>query len=150
MSAGRVRLAAVLAAFAGFSFLLHFVWEMLQSPLYVSLRDASHSKAVWICTQAAVGDVGMALAAYASGAVAQRDRLWILHPRARGWFGFLLAGLTITVLFEYLGTGPLRRWTYGPQMLTLPILGTGLSPLTQWVVLPPLAAWLTARHSRVC
>ena len=121
---------------------------MLQSPLYSSLRDASHPEAVWMCTRATVGDVATGLAAYASGALAQRDRLWILHPRARGWLAYLLAGLAITVVFEALGTGPLRRWTYGPQMLTLPILGTGLSPLLQWLLIPPLAVWLTRRHSR--
>ena len=146
--AARAQLLAVLAAFAGFAFLLHFVWEMLQSPLYTNLRGASHEEAVWICTRAALGDVGIGLAAYAAGALAQRDRVWIVHPRARGWLAYLLAGVATTLVLEYLGTGSLQRWTYDPNMLTLPLLGTGLSPLLQWLLVPPLGAWLTRRHSR--
>ena len=148
MSRGGPRFARVLAAFAGFSFLLHFVWEMLQSPLYAGLRNAPHAEAVWGCTRATLGDLAIALAAYASGALAQRHRLWIVHPQLRGRLAYLLAGLVITVLFEHLGTGPLQRWTYAPQMPTVPLLGTGLSPLLQWLLVPPVAAWLARRHLR--
>ena len=146
----RLELAQVLVAFSGFSFLLHFVWELLQSPLYSSLRDVSHTQALALCTRASAGDSGIALAAYAAAAMLQRDSLWIMHPRARAWSAYLLAGVGITVLFEYLATGPLERWTYAPQMPRLPVFGTGLTPMLQWLLLPPLAAWLTYRHSRKC
>jgi len=146
----RLQLVQVLVVFSGFSFLLHFVWELLQSPLYSSLRYVSHTEALAICTRATAGDVGIAVAAYVAAATVQGDTLWILRAQGRTWSPYMLAGLGITVLFEYLATGPLERWTYAPQMPRLPLLGTGLAPLLQWLLLPPLAAWFTYRHSRKC
>jgi outer membrane protein TolC len=34
------------------------------------------------------------------------------------------------------------------ELWKLPGLGIGVSPLLQWLLLPPLVAWLTARHAR--
>ena len=150
MSRGRLQPARVLAAFAGFSFLLHFVWEMVQAPLYSNMRQVSHAAAIAICAGATAGDVGIAFVAYAAGALGQRDPIWILHPMARGSWVYLLSGIGITLLFEYLWAGPEGRWIYAPNMPIVPVLGVGLSPLLQWLLLPPLAAWLTFRHSRVC
>lgn len=144
----RLRLLKTLAAFAGFAFLLHFVWEMLQAPLYSSARDLPHVQGIWICARAAIGDVGIALSAYACAAATQRASLWVLRPRAEGWLAYLVFGLLVTVAFEYLGTGLLQRWAYGTAMPTLPVLGTGMSPVLQWLLVPPLAVWLTARHLR--
>ena len=146
----RLRLAQVLAVFSAFSFLLHFVWELLQSPLYSSLREVSHAEAVAICARATAGDVGIAVAAYGVAAGAQLDSLWILHPRARAWCAYLLAGVATTVLLEHLATGPLQRWMYAPEMPRLPLVGTGLTPVLQWLLLPPVVAWLTYRHCRIC
>jgi hypothetical protein len=143
-----VQRVEAIAAYAGFSFLLHFVWEMLQAPLFSGMRTIGHEQAIWICTRATAGDVSLALAAYGCAALAQRDTFWVVRPAARGWLAYLLPGLAVTLLFEYLGTGPLERWAYGNRMPTLPVVGTGLSPFLQWLVLPPLAAWLTARDVR--
>ena len=97
-------LPSILAAYALFSFLLHFVWEMLQSPFYVSLEGLSHAEAVRVCTLATACDVGIALVAYGGAALTQRARLWILRPRTIAWVIYLIIGLAITVLFEHLGT----------------------------------------------
>jgi hypothetical protein len=142
------RLVPALAAFAGFSFLLHFAWEMLQSTLYAGLPAAPHAAAVWVCTRATVGDVVLALVAYASAAAAQRQPVWIVQPRALGWTTYMAVGVTLTVVLEHLATQVLGRWSYGPGMLTLPGLQLGLAPLLQWLLVPPLTAWLTASHLR--
>lgn len=52
----------------------------------------------------------------------------------------------ITIILEALSTGPLERWGYTPSMPTLPILGTGIFPLFQWIVLPPLTIWFVRRQ----
>jgi len=49
-------------------------------------------------------------------------------------------------VLEGLATGSADRWQYAEVMPRLPILGTGLAPLGQWLVLPPIVLWLTRRH----
>ena len=139
-------LVSVLGAFAGFSFLLHFAWEMLQSSLYSGMRQLGHAEGVWICTRATLGDLAIALIAYTGGALSQRDACWVLRPRAVAGLAFLLTGLVITLATEHLATIHLLRWAYSELMPTVPVLGMGLSPLLQWLLVPLLAAWLTARH----
>jgi len=39
----------------------------------------------------------------------------------------------------------MRNWAYSEFMPTLPVTGTGLSPLAQWIVIPLIAFWW-ARH----
>ncbi len=60
--------------------------------------------------------------------------------------GFLAVGLTITLILEWLATHIQRRWAYAPSMPLLPLLGIGVAPLLQWVVLPPLVAWFVRRQ----
>lgn len=39
-----------------------------------------------------------------------------------------------------------QRWQYAGRTPTLPLLGTGLTPLLQWNLLPPLILWLARRQ----
>jgi hypothetical protein len=47
---------------------------------------------------------------------------------------------------ERLATGPLGRWAYADAMPVVPVLEVGLSPLVQWIVLPPLIVWFVRRQ----
>ena len=99
-----------------------------------------------LCTSATVGDVGDSARGLRVPALAQRQPAWILAPRTNAWLAYLFVGLAVTVLLEHLGTGALQRWTYGDQMPRLAFLGAGLSPMLQWLLVPPIAVWLTRRH----
>ncbi len=129
-----------------FALLLHFPWEMLQAPLWVGMASLAHSEGVRVCTIAALGDVGIALAAFWSGALAARSRLWLLAPSAAAVATYLLVGLVLTIAYEFFATGPLAFWEYAPSQPRLPILGTGLAPVLQWVLLPPLNLWLARTY----
>jgi hypothetical protein len=59
---------------------------------------------------------------------------------------FVAVGIILTVAFEYYYTNITLRWTYSDLMPLVPPFGTGLSPLLQWLVIPPLVVWLTRRH----
>jgi hypothetical protein len=48
-------------------------------------------------------------------------------------------GLGYTAFSEWLNIGVRRAWAYSDLMPVLPWLGTGLSPLAQWLVVPALA-----------
>lgn len=133
---------------AFFSFLLHFVWEMWQAPFFADMASTAHWSEVVACSRATLGDAAMAVVAFWGGALPRRFRSWPVAPRGREVLIYLTIGLTLTIVFEWLATGPLERWSYGPEMPRLPILGTGLLPALQSIVVPPWALWITARQLR--
>ena len=57
----------------------------------------------------------------------------------------ILIGLGYTVFSEWLNTEIRRSWAYAELMPVLPFLGTGLSPLAQWIVIPSAAFWWARR-----
>lgn len=131
---------------AFFAFLLNFVWEFLQVPFFRGMAEAPHWEAVQSCTLATVGDAGIALVSFWTVALAVRSRSWVIHPTTRQLLGFVAVGIGITITFEWLATEVLDRWSYAEPMPTLPLLGTGLLPILQWIVLPPAIVWLVRRQ----
>ncbi len=129
-----------------FSFLLNFVWEIWQAPFFVGMSDAPHWEAVKSCTRASAGDVVIMLVAFWGVAVVNRSRAWALDFRQRDLVAFTSIGFVITVLMEWLATGPLSRWTYADTMPVVPLLGIGLLPALQWLLLPPLVLWFMRRQ----
>lgn len=121
------------------AFVLHFTWEILQIPFYEGMTKAEHGAAVWGCTLATFGDTGIALAAYLGAAYSQRSLTWLHSPSIKPLSIYFLIGLLITVVFEYVATEILGRWSYSEDMPTLPFLKTGLVPLFQWIVVPALS-----------
>lgn len=128
-----------------FAFLLNFVWEMWQIPFFAEMPQMPHWEAVWLCTRATMGDVVIMLIAFWSVATAVRSRVWVLHPNWRQITSFVLVGVLITIGMEELSLR-LGRWEYAPLMPTLPWLGTGLVPLAQWIILPPVVLWFVRRQ----
>ncbi|MEO6227872.1 MAG: hypothetical protein ABIO61_08490 [Thermomonas sp.] len=129
-----------------FSFLLNFVWEMWQIPFFAAAASDPHWVGVVACTGATSGDAAISLVAFWCVAAAARSRSWILDPGASQVGAFVAVGLVITIILEALATGPLQRWTYTSLMPTLPVLGTGILPLLQWILLPPLMIWFVRRQ----
>lgn len=131
---------------AFFGFLLNFVWEMWAVPFYANIGEARHWDVIWLCSQATFGDIAILLSAFWGAAVVARTRAWALSPRPLPFAIYLGIGLAVTVVFERLATTILGRWAYAEAMPVLPLLGTGLVPLLQWLLLPPLALSLSRRQ----
>lgn len=129
-----------------FAFLLNFPWEFLQVPFFVTMPEMAHWDAVLFCTRATLGDVLIALIAFWAVAGLRRHRHWLLRPDLRSTLGFVSVGIVITVGLEWHATELQQRWQYAERMPTLPLLGTGLAPLLQWLLLPPLILWLARRQ----
>ena len=127
------------------SFLGHFAWEILQSPLFASLSQVDHFTGIAICLKATLGDLAIALAAFWSAALVSKDRNWVANTGRTALVVFFATGLLATVGLEYLNTEVLERWSYDGMMPTLPVLGTGLSPILQWVFVPLLVLWYMRR-----
>jgi hypothetical protein len=139
---GRWRLVKLIVPVWITSFFLHFAWEMWQIHFFANMADAPHAAAVLVCTQATFGDANIALFAYLAAAVSVRSIAWLGTPSAQALVVYLLTGMLITVLLEHLATEVWGRWHYNARMPRLPIVGTGLLPLMQWIVVPVLTVYI--------
>ena len=132
-----------------FALLLNYPWEFLQAPFFEGMAVASHWDAVKVCTRAAVGDAVITLFAYWGVAVGASDRWWFRTTSRVQMLGFIAAGVIITVAIEHFATqsmDPAWGWRYADTMPTVPGVGVGLTPLLQWILLPPLAIWFVRRQ----
>lgn len=129
-----------------FSFLLNFLWEMQQMPFFQISSEFSCLDMVRNCTLATVGDIGISLTAFWLVAVVSKSRQWFRQPRWWQLSNFILVGVVITVIFEALATGVLDTWEYADIMPILPFFGTGLLPLLQWLLIPPIIIWFVKRQ----
>jgi hypothetical protein len=129
-----------------FAFLLNFVWEFWQVPFFRDMASAPHWSATMFCSLASVGDGIIMLVSFGVVAAIAGAHAWILQPSAMQVAIFAMTGVAITVTAERVATERLQWWSYADRMPTLPLLGTGVLPLLQWLVLPPLVVWFVRRQ----
>jgi hypothetical protein len=129
-----------------FAFLLNLPWELAQVPLFAGMPTERHWTAILVCGRATLGDVGIALGAFWAVALAAGGRGWVVAPTRGRVASFVAVGVLITIVMERLATRPLGRWAYADAMPVVPLLDVGLSPLLQWIVLPPLIVWFVRRQ----
>jgi hypothetical protein len=127
------------------AFFLHFVWEFWQVPWYAGMSEIPHWEGVIFCSRATSGDVFIASVAYATISVVARDRYWPQDASKMRIGGFLAIGLAVTIALEWLATSKLGRWEYAHDMWTLPVIGTGIAPILQWIVIPVLSVYFLRR-----
>ena len=135
---------------AVFALLLNFPWEFLQVPLFEQMPEAPHWQAIKTCSRATLGDAALMLAAYWAVAATRGNRNWIATPDTAGVLLFATVGVLATAIIERLALAGLwiESWSYSAAMPVVPGIGVGLSPLLQWVVLPPLVVWFVKRQIR--
>lgn len=138
----------ILAIFILFTFLFHFSWEILQTPLFARMPVMSHWQATLVCLKATFGDIGIALAAFSAGALLDRNVAWFLQPSAGAFVAYMAMGVLFTTVFEWHAVYWANRWAYSNLMPVVPLLGIGASPLLQWLVIPPVALNLLRCHFR--
>ncbi len=117
------------------SFVFHLVWEVVQLPLY-TIWSAPIAKQAFAVVHCSVGDVMIAglglLVVLAFAGMSD----WPRSGSRQVWIFLLIIGVGYTLYSEWLNVSVRLSWAYAPLMPTLPFLGTGLSPLLQWLVVP--------------
>jgi hypothetical protein len=129
---------AVLRRYAVFMTVSNLFWETLHLPLYTIWNEGTSGEIAFAVAHCTGGDLLIALACLI---VALFLFGWSSRPAAR--FGLVAMaatalGVAYTIYSEWLNVEIRRSWTYSDAMPVIPPLGTGLSPLLQWVMLPPL------------
>ena len=141
--------AAVMSAFSerGRSVFLRYlavaaganlVWETAQIPLYTIWSTGSASEITFAVVHCAAGDVLITAASLLLALLLAGRAAW---PRSHGLrviAAATIVGVVYTVFSEWLNVSVRGSWTYAAMMPVVPPLGTGLSPLLQWFVIPPL------------
>jgi hypothetical protein len=131
---------------AVFAFLMNFFWEVQQMPFFRLPLELSCQGRILNCTVATIGDVGIALLGFWTVGAIYRSRHWLNCPRWQQVGIFVGVGIIITIIFEALATGVLNQWEYASFMPTLPWLGTGVLPILQWTLIPPIVIWFAKRQ----
>ena len=115
-----------------------FFWEAAQLPLYTLWRTGTPREILSALFHCTGGDILITTFTLAGAAALA----WHFHWRAFGWrmvCTAILLGAAYTVFSEWLNVDIRRSWSYTAAMPVLPLLGTGLTSLLQWVVVPGLA-----------
>lgn len=135
----------VLIRYLGFIAVANLVWEVAQLPLYTIFQTGRPGALAFAVVHCTAGDVLIALAALALAlALVGRDT-WPADAYVQVAAAATVIGVGYTVYSEWLNTGVRQSWAYAPAMPTLPLLGTGLAPVAQWLVLPLLGFWWARR-----
>lgn len=114
--------------------LINLPWEVAQMSLYVA--EGSVALSLWYCFLASLGDGLLVLLIFAAGWLVFRRRYWFTQPGVRGYLLMLTTGASIAFVIEWVATGIAGQWGYAEGMPL--VLGVGLAPLMQMLVLPPL------------
>jgi hypothetical protein len=126
---------------------LNLVWEIAQLPLYTIWRDTTPAYIAFAVAHCTLGDLLIGLAAFG---------LALITTRASGFASWrwpwiiattVAIGVAYSLFSEWLNTRIVENWGYSALMPSLHIDGVsiGLSPLLQWLLLPPLAIYLAKR-----
>ena len=127
----------------------HLVWEAVQLPLYTLWASGTAREigiAVMHCTLAdlSIAILALTIALITAGFSAWPDRRFVTVLVIT-----VIVSTGYTIYSEYMNTVVRRSWVYAASMPTLPWLGTGFSPLAQWMIVPTLAlAWAGRRTKR--
>jgi hypothetical protein len=129
---------------------LNLAWETAQLPLYTLWSEASAGTIAFSVAHCTAGDIAIGAGALIMVLVVGRERALSQWRWWRIAVWTALAGAAYTVFSEWNNTAILGSWAYSGLMPVLKLAGIdiGLSPLLQWLVLPPLALYLAGKFRR--
>lgn len=123
----------------------NLAWELAQLPLYTIWHDGNANEIVFAVLHCTGGDLLIASTALLGALLVAGNGRW---PQA----GFhkvaaiaVFGGLAYTLFSEWLNTEIRGSWAYTELMPQLPLIGAGVSPFAQWIVVPLAAFWWVRR-----
>lgn len=129
----------------------NLLWEFAQLPLYTIWYEGSTMEILFAVAHCTGGDVLIAGTALLGALLIAGDRRWP-QARFRAVAAIaILGGLAYTIFSEWLNTEIRGSWAYTEAMPQLPLVGAGIAPLAQWIVVPLIAFWWawSSSHSQL-
>lgn len=126
---------------------LNLLWEIAQLPLYTLWYEAPASFMAYAVLHCTVGDLLIGVLTLLSALT-----ILLAGPTERWrWPSIALCttglGVAYTAFSEWVNTSVRLSWAYSEWMPLTPLLGLGVSPLLQWLLLPTIALMLARRDS---
>ena len=110
-------------------------------PLYTLWVDGTQSQIAFALLHCTLGDVLIGAVALTASLILWRLPAWPTERFRSVAYATLTFALAYTLFSEWLNVEVRHTWAYRDIMPTLPWLGTGLSPVLQWLIVPLLALW---------
>ena len=132
----------VVRRYIGVSIAANVVWEVLQLPLFTLWTTGTvrqQAIAVFHCT---IGDAIIAGFSLLLALALFARATWPRESATRVFLASLAFGIGYTIYSEWLNVSVRGSWAYSDLMPVVPVIGTGLTPLLQWFVVPTLALWI--------
>ena len=139
---------AALRIYLGAVVLGNLVWELAQLPLYAIWQTATARALVVALLHCMGGDILIALTSLMLALVLAGNVAWPGCHFRRVATLMVLFGFSYTIFSEWLNVTVRHTWAYADRMPIIPVLGVGVSPLVQWLVIPLAAILLARRYSR--
>jgi len=135
-----------LGVVGGLAFILNWIWEVVQGPLYEGFKfDFPH---ISFCGLASVADMLMVYILLFGFGLIYKNVYWIQELSGTRVLWLVLAGGIGAILAEMRHTAA-ENWSYSEAMPLLPIVEVGLSPVLQFAILPALIFWLAAKYLNI-
>lgn len=125
----------------------NLAWEIAQLPLYTIWHTGSLGEKAFAVLHCTGGDLLIGLSALTVALVLTGDAEW--PERGFSWTTALTIALGVgyTIFSEWLNIVVRAAWEYSELMPVVPVIGTGLSPLLQWLVVPSASLYFARRTS---
>ncbi|MBY0320275.1 MAG: hypothetical protein K2X72_16240 [Reyranella sp.] len=131
-------LLRTLRIYLGASAILHLAWETLQLPLYTIWSTGTFREIAFAVLHCTVGDLMIASLSLLVALLVVGNLSWPSERFTAVMVTTIVIGVGYTVYSEWVNTTVRKTWEYSSLMPTIPFLGTGLSPLMQWLIVPTI------------
>ena len=123
------------ALWSACAFVLNLAWEIAQVRLYTVWAEADGPGIFRALLHCSLGDAVIALVMFALAGIVVQRADW---PASRPWAGgaiVVIGAMCFTAWSEWYNVYRAGNWGYAASMPM--IFGIGLSPMLQWLILPP-------------
>ena len=135
----------MLRRYFAFIAVANLVWETAQLPLYTIWSEGTVGEIAFAIAHCTAGDILIAGASLFGALLLVGSGRWPLERYGAVACLAFAGGLSFTIFSEWLNTGIRGNWAYTEVMPTLPLIGAGVSPFAQWIVIPLAAFWWARR-----
>jgi hypothetical protein len=129
---------ATLRRYALFIAPANLLWEALHVPLYSIWNEGTLGEIAFAVVHCTGGDLVIALGCLVTALIVCGGSRWPAERFGAVTASAVILGLAYAAYSEWLNVVVRGSWFYSDLMPAVPPLGTGLSPLLQWLTLPPL------------